>query len=110
MRVQKNDWLERGLELLAREGLNTVTIEALCTLLGVTKGSFYHHFDHREAFLEALLSHWEEHYTRAFIAYSEQGKTPTAQLERLMKIVVRNHDDSEVAIRVWAQRDPLART
>lgn len=109
MRVQKNDWLERGLEVLAREGLNAVTIEAMCHLLGVTKGSFYHHFANRDAFLEALLQHWEAHYTMAFIHYSEMGNSPTEQLERLMKIVVRNHDDSEVAIRVWAQNNPLAR-
>jgi AcrR family transcriptional regulator len=110
MRVQRKDWLERGLELLAREGLNAVTIDAMCRNLEVTKGSFYHHFANREAFLEGLLSHWEEHYTMAFITFSEGGKTPTEQMERLMKIVVRNHDDSEVAIRVWAQSDPLART
>lgn len=110
MRVQQKDWLERGLELLAREGLNAVTIDAMCRNLGVTKGSFYHHFANREAFLKGLLHHWEEQYTMAFITYSAAGKTPQEQMERLMKVVVRNHDDSEVAIRVWAQSDPVART
>jgi AcrR family transcriptional regulator len=109
MKIQQSDWLEQGLEKLAREGLNAVTIEVMCRHLGVTKGSFYHHFANREAFLEALLRHWEEHYTMAFIHYSEAGKTPVEQMERLMKLVVRNHDDSEVAIRVWAQNDPMAR-
>lgn len=109
MRVQRKDWLERGLELLARQGLNAVTIDSMCRLLGVTKGSFYHHFAHREAFLEGLLHYWEEHYTMAFITYSAAGKSPAEQMERLMKLVVRNHDDSEVAIRVWAQSDPVAR-
>lgn len=110
MRTQQSDWLEQGLEKLVREGLNAVTIEAMCQQLGVTKGSFYHHFTNREAFLEALLGHWEAYYTMAFITYSEAGKTPMEQMERLLHLVVRNHDDSEVAIRVWAQSDPMARS
>ncbi len=40
----KRKWLEEGLSLLAESG--ALTIEKLTSRLGVTKGSFYHYFQH----------------------------------------------------------------
>ena len=42
--VTRREWLDAGLELLADEGAPAVTIERLTGKLGVTKGSYYHHF------------------------------------------------------------------
>lgn len=108
-RYGRKDWLEQGLHKLVAEGVEALTIETMCQQMGVTKGSFYHHFAHREAFLEALLQHWEEHYTSQFIAYSLEGAAPAEQLQRLIQLVVETHGTSETAIRAWAQHDPLAR-
>jgi AcrR family transcriptional regulator len=108
--LKREDWLERGLNLLAEESLEALTIDSLCQRFGVTKGSFYHHFKNRQAFLEALLQFWEETYTSSFIAYSLEGASPLEQLERLQELVVQNFATAEIAIRAWAQSDPLART
>ncbi len=108
-RYTKSDWLERGLEALVRSGVEVVTIDAMCQQLQVTKGSFYHHFRSQEDFQDALLLHWEEHYTSAFIEYSQQGTTPTEQLNRLQEIVVETFGTQENAIRAWAQTDARAR-
>ncbi|MEV0081899.1 TetR/AcrR family transcriptional regulator [Saccharopolyspora sp. NPDC050642] len=40
----KQDWLDAGLEILADQGVPALTIDRLATKLGLTKGSFYHHF------------------------------------------------------------------
>jgi AcrR family transcriptional regulator len=108
--LKREDWLERGLNLLAEAGSEALTIDSLCQRFGVTKGSFYHHFKNRQAFLEALFQFWEENYTSKYIAYSLEGESPLEQLERLQAMVLQNFGTAEIAIRAWAQSDPLART
>src|SRR6188472_2187708 len=108
--LKREDWLERSLMVLAEEGLEALTIDKLCQKFAVTKGSFYHHFKHRQAFLEALLEFWEEAYTSRFIAYSQEATNPIEQLERLHALVVENFGAGENVIRAWAQSDPLARS
>jgi len=109
-RTTRTDWLERGLNLLVQQGLSAVTIDAMCQLMTVTKGSFYHHFESQPAFLEALLQHWEEHYTTRFITESLVGGTPMEQLQRLSAQVIAAHGASEAVIRAWALTSPVART
>ena len=110
MRYNLSDWLEQGLQALTELGFEALTIDAMCARLKVTKGSFYHHFGNREAFLEALLQHWEAHYTQEFITYSEVGQTPAERLSRLHERVISTFGTEEVALRAWAQGDSLART
>jgi AcrR family transcriptional regulator len=109
-RTTRTDWLEQGLKLLVEQGVSVVTIDAMCQLMKVTKGSFYHHFESQPAFLEALLQHWEEHYTTRFITESQVGATPMEQLQRLSAQVIEAHNASEAVIRAWALTSPLART
>jgi AcrR family transcriptional regulator len=59
-RFDREAWLEAALEVLARQGQAKLRVETLARQLGVTKGSFYHHFKNREAFLKALLAYWAE--------------------------------------------------
>lgn len=108
-RLQREDWLEQGLFTLAEQGVDALTIEAMCKLMKVTKGSFYHHFKNREAFLEAILIFWEDKYTQQFITFSQEGLTPQERLERLHQLVLESYGSYEVNIRAWAQVDPLAR-
>jgi AcrR family transcriptional regulator len=109
-RYTRTDWLEQGLDLLVRQGIEAVTIDAMCQLMKVTKGSFYHHFASQPVFLEALLQHWEEHYTTRFITESLAGATPMQQLRRLSVQVIEAHGSAEAVIRAWALTSPLART
>lgn len=108
-RLSREDWLEQGLITLAESGVDALTIEAMCQLMGVTKGSFYHHFQNRQAFLEAVLSHWEDKFTKQFIAFSQEGLTAQEKLARLHQRVVEDYGTYEVNIRAWAQVDPFAR-
>ena len=57
------DWAEAALQLIAEKGLRALTVSALATRLGVTKGSFYWHFEGRTALLAAALAHWEQRAT-----------------------------------------------
>lgn len=51
-RRSKIDILAFGLDILSEYGEGELTIDFLCQKLGVTKGSFYHHFKSRDLFLE----------------------------------------------------------
>ena len=51
-----SDWAEAALQLIAEKGLGALTISTLAARLGVTKGSFYWHFNGREDLLAAALA------------------------------------------------------
>jgi AcrR family transcriptional regulator len=58
-----SDWAEAALQLVAEAGLGALTISALASRLGVTKGSFYWHFKGRPELLSAALTRWEQRAT-----------------------------------------------
>ena len=58
------DWERAALELIAEEGFRALAIEPLARRMGITKGSFYWHFDNGNSFIERALHRWEEHDER----------------------------------------------
>ena len=62
------DWAEAALHLIAEAGLGALTVDALAARLGVTKGSFYWHFNGRSELLAAALARWEQRATTEAIA------------------------------------------
>ncbi len=62
-RLDADAWTDAALDALAEGGLGAVAVEPLARRLGVTKGSFYWHFDNRAALLEAAMDRWESRYT-----------------------------------------------
>ena len=44
-RVSVDDWIQAGYAILAEEGIKALKVDRLCERLGVTKGSFYWHFE-----------------------------------------------------------------
>jgi AcrR family transcriptional regulator len=47
--------MEAGMSLFVERGVEQVSIDAITSRAGVAKGSFYNHFDSREALFEALI-------------------------------------------------------
>jgi len=79
--VTRVEWLDAGLDLLATEGAPAVTIERLTGELGVTKGSYYHHFKSAGGYKTALLEYFEAQFTARLIEEIERepGVKPAAQ-------------------------------
>lgn len=97
-----------GLEILSQHGPQRLTVDALCTRLGVTKGAFYHHFQGYDAYKTGLLQFFEQEGTLRIIEAVEQEATPLERLHRLLAIIVaysEHHDAYEASIRGWAQHD-----
>jgi AcrR family transcriptional regulator len=110
----RNDWLDDGLLLLALGGSPALRIEALSRRLGMTKGSFYHHFLDLADYRRALLAHYEESCTRRQITANAQlvAAEPLERLARLADAALAEeeaHRGLEVAVRAWAAQDDDAR-
>ena len=106
-KLSYDDWLRRGLDILADEGAEALKIDRLCRRLKVTKGSFYHHFQNREAFVQALLDHWQHTFTEDVIEQTRHYSTPRERSQALNRITASLKQDKERAIRAWAQWDPV---
>lgn len=118
--ANKRDWLDEGLAVLAEGGAPSLTIERLTGRLGVTKGSFYHHFRGLADFKSALLEYFEAEWTERYIAAVEATEAPPgAKLDQLLELVLADEPDPresgpgaadpEVAVRAWALQDPQVR-
>lgn len=118
-RLGPDAWTDAALAALGAGGASAVRVEALARNLGVTKGSFYHHFANRQALLDAALARWAKVGTDDIIRLVNQNTTadPQAQLRQLIDLALADTsasgpepspDDIEVAIREWAANDPVA--
>jgi AcrR family transcriptional regulator len=100
-------WLNAGLEALRKGGVGAVRIERLAGDVGVTKGSFYHHFRDRGALLEEVLEYWSREMTDAEferIQTLRGGLAPrlVALAEDVLEKGMGRYDP---AIRAWARQD-----
>ncbi len=107
-RKTKQDWLQAGMMALGQGGIDALTIERLTSLLGVTKGSFYHHFKNQQTYREALLAAWETDSIHIVQAIPPKA-SPSEAIATILGSLRARDPQAEVAIRAWAMQDPLAR-
>ena len=79
-----SDWAKAALELIAEKGVGALTVSALASRLGVTKGSFYWHFRGRSELLSAALALWEQRSTIENIKGLEAVSDPRRRLELML--------------------------
>ncbi len=111
MRKTRRDWLDAGMEVLAAKGVDALTIDRLAEGLGVTKGSFYHHFKNQADYRDALLGFWEREGSTPIPAVPETAAEARAQMDRIVDLspISTRRKDPGLAIRSWAVRDPAVR-
>jgi AcrR family transcriptional regulator len=86
-RASKASWTAAALVALSRGGVEAVSVEPLAKVMGVTKGSFYWHFENRDALLAAALSLWEQRGTKDIITSLERIASPAERLAMLFRNV-----------------------
>lgn len=104
-----NDWFDAGLAVLTERGALHLTIDALCGVLSVTKGSFYHHFADFPAYKTALLAHIKALDTDRLIALADKAGTPGAKLEALFALGANYPRALALAMQAWAAQDAEVR-
>jgi AcrR family transcriptional regulator len=116
-RLGRGEWIRAAFHLLAEESIESVRVEPLAKRLGVTKGSFYWHFNDRDELLIAMLHAWHQAATQSIIErVDRQSQHPADRLRGLLRevVVVRPLSKDigglvELGIRDWARRDRKAR-
>ncbi|HFA49760.1 MAG TPA: TetR/AcrR family transcriptional regulator [Bacteroidetes bacterium] len=108
-RLTKKDWLEEGFKILGEFAQNKLKILYLCERLGVTRGSFYHHFSSIDNYIAELMQAWEEENTLGFIKEASKGDSPEEKMERLNLQVVQIKQALETSIRSWSFYHPVVR-
>lgn len=111
-RLTRQDWIDAAIQQLVEAGIGAVSVEPLAARLGITRGSFYHHFADREDLLRAMLSYWAERWSYAIREQiAALGLDPSTTLFALMKAIRSNRAaDYDAPFRAWALHDELART
>ena len=105
-KLSKHDWVSAGINQLKEHGPAGVSGEKIARRLDVTRGSFYHHFANRAAFIDALMAHWYQSRTLRFIEQANRQASPLARLHALDAIIAANEIEAEMHIRAWALKEP----
>ena len=109
--LSRRDWLDEGQALLRDGGIDGVTIRALTQALGVSKGSFYHHFKDLDDYLEALADYFSNEQLTDFLerARTQATEDPLTRMTELAKIVLKNDGRKlMIAMRAWAKSNKAA--
>lgn len=108
--LAERDWLMAALAALGNSGVQGVRVETLAKQLGVTKGSFYHHFAKRQVLLDRMVAYWQRIATEQVIEQTNASTTDAG--ERLLNLALFvfesrvDYDNIESAIREWAASAP----
>src|SRR5262245_20474461 len=96
-RLTRDDWITAALGAIADGGLAAVGVEPLAARLGATKGSFYWHFENRDALLEAAIRRWEKETTTDVTAeITAAHDAPASQFRRLVVGVIERAEQDRV--------------
>jgi len=77
--------LNAALHVIRAKGYSAARIEDVCEAAGLTKGSFFHHFDSKEALALAAADYWSEITGCLFV--TAPYHTPADPLDRLLAYV-----------------------
>jgi AcrR family transcriptional regulator len=96
-RLSREDWITAALAAVADGGLTAVAVEPLAAGLGATKGSFYWHFDNRDALVDAAIRRWEKETTTDVAEEITAARdAPASQFRRLVTGVVERAEQDRV--------------
>jgi AcrR family transcriptional regulator len=109
----RSDWIEAARCVLIERGIERVKVEPLAQLLGVTTGSFYHHFEDRQELLDELLEHWRTTNSAPMAeAVERAGPDPMAQFDALTDVWIKEQAYNpayDTAVRAWAHSSEKVR-
>ncbi|MRG59066.1 TetR family transcriptional regulator [Agromyces sp. CFH 90414] len=108
----RDDWLDEGLRVLAEQGAPAVRTDRIAARLGLTKGSFHHHFAGAPDYRRSLLDRYESQMLAALDAVvaeasaASPGDTFAILRDRAASAL---EQPLEAAMRAWAFQDDDAR-
>lgn len=105
-RLSREKWLDHALAQLAADGFTSLKADTLAKSLGVSRGSFYWHFEDLAAFHEAVLHHWLQVSVLGIVEQVEaEGSAPADRLRTLVEVAAAGNRELERAVRAWSLAD-----
>ena len=103
----RRDWLEAGQQLLRTSGVGGLKLHALAASLGISTGSFYHHFSDFDAYLVALAKYYSGEQLAANLeTVRREARSPYDRIVRASRLAQETALPAlMVAMRAWARRD-----
>lgn len=106
--LSRDDWITAGQELLREGGITAVKLRPLLQRLGVTSGSFYHHFDDFSGYLTALADDYGERHLQTTVAAIE-SVAPGQRLHAMRQLGDElAAPQLDRAMRIWATSNERA--
>jgi AcrR family transcriptional regulator len=100
-------WLTAGQELLRAGGVRTIKVRSLADQLGLTTGSFYHHFSGMQDYLDGLAAHFADVDAAALASIAADD--PRARLQAIAEAGAdRRRRSLDVAMRDWGMTNEAA--
>lgn len=99
--------------LMLRQGFAATTVDQICAEAGLTKGSFFHHFETKEAIGKAAVEWWGEFGTNLYAAaWADPESDPLDQLHRMFSIMsgFTEREDEVCTCMVGMMSQELAQT
>ncbi|HEY0915473.1 MAG TPA: TetR/AcrR family transcriptional regulator [Solimonas sp.] len=103
--LSADDWAEAALDAIAVGGMDAVAVEPLARGLGVTKGSFYWHFQNRDALLRAALQLWERQQVDTLLSRIDPAASPYDRIVSLFKAANMSVRDGRLYLAIAAAAD-----
>ncbi|MEI8081901.1 MAG: TetR/AcrR family transcriptional regulator [Actinomycetes bacterium] len=103
--VSPDDYVMTAFDILEQKGHSGITLGELCSRLGVSTGSFYHHFDGMDGFVDVFVTRWESDQEVAMKAAASEN----SELRRILvakELAAMFRHKAEAAIRAWSQSNP----
>ncbi|WLT31740.1 TetR/AcrR family transcriptional regulator [Geothrix sp. PMB-07] len=82
--LSREAWVEAAFRVIAHQGVSAVAVEPLAQALGVTKGSFYWHFQSRDELIHAALEAWEQDQSTDVVSRYSGIEDPRRRLRVLL--------------------------
>ncbi len=110
MSKNKGDWLEHGLRVLDGGGVSALTIDGLAAEMGLTKGSFYHHFQGIQQYKYELATHWVKLQLGAIPLLPKKSTRRMEALDAWVETLILQEGSAEQAVRTWGLQDEMVRS
>ncbi|MFM6852961.1 MAG: TetR/AcrR family transcriptional regulator [Sphingopyxis sp.] len=104
------DWLDAGQRLLRTSGARALGLRALSRALGISTGSFYHHFESFDQYLAELADYYHLSQLQSNLATVREGAgDPREKLVMSARMAMeRGWDRTSMAMRDWGKTYPAA--
>lgn len=104
--LDRETWEKAGLEALERGGVEAVAVVPLAAALGVTRGSFYWHFESRDELMAGVAALWERDHSDAVLDAMEAIEDPRERLRTLFVRATAKPSSIFVRLLDGAEREP----